>query len=313
MRSLISFSIYVNTPTTLEATPKQVQVVNSFDYNAGLVGLERVEGETNVELRERIWDASVHPSGPLYEGVVNGVSRDLGFLRQHAITIDLKLNSAGEPVATSPRVDILANRVILYSDWRPTGTKVIDKEIYFYQNDSEGYYLNNLVDSINASNCFSAILISDVRPNTHTTSLIKKTSHLFVPSEAIQVDKRTTLRFKYISKDGIMFEDKDTFSTETAAEPSDNGEFLINYTEGKVTSYNLPNEGNGCSYHANIFPLEIDYLPVQVFSLNDEDFTSELFNKDTLDSGEEINSLLNHEGSQIYHQLYKAAKVFWGK
>ena len=53
--------------------------------------------------------------------------------------------------------------------------------------------------------------------------------------------------------------------------------------------------------------------PVQVFSLNSEDFVSELFEKQTLDSGEEINALPNHEGSQIYHQLFKETETLWGK
>lgn len=312
MRNIISFSVKVDTPTQLVAKPKRKKVLNSFDYNANMLGINRIEGENNSELRDRIWDASVHPSGPLYEGVLNGIARDLGMLRQPVVSVDLKVSSGGSPIATSPRVDILANRIILYSDWRPNGTAVIDKEIHFYQPDSVGFYLEDLIAEINTSSSFSASMIDGVRPNMHSTSLVKRTSHIFVPSELIRSDRRTLLSYKYIAKDGLFFQDKDTFSTETLIDPSSSGEYLVDYVDGIITSHNLPKPENGVSYHANEFPFQIDAAPVQVFNLNDDDFTTELFEKETLDSSEEINALPNHEGSEIYHQLYLQSKVFWG-
>jgi hypothetical protein len=75
----------------------------------------------------------------------------------------------------------------------------------------------------------------------------------------------------------------------------------------------------------NIFPLEIEYCDLQLFTLNDEDFTSELFDKEYLPfqtydyfdepilSGIEVDGLLNPEGAEIYHDVYKNNKIFWGK
>ena len=313
MRSILNFSVNVETPTILVATPERREIVNSFDFNAGTVGVTRVNGESNAELRDRIFDASVNPSGPLYENVVNGITRDLGLLKQPCFSIDLKLNSNGLPVAESPRVDIHSNRVVLYSDWRPNGTAIVDREIYFYKPDSDGFYIENLCTEINSSEYFSATLYDGVRPNTHSASIIKRTSNVFMPSELIRSDKRTLLSYRYLSKDSITFDDKETFSIETIEDPSSIGEYLVDYNNGIISCYTIPEDGKGCSYHANIFPLEVDYSPVQIFSLNNEDFVSELFDKETLDSGEEINSLLNDEGSQIYHQLFLESKVFWGK
>lgn len=313
MRNIISFSVKVGTPTTVVAVPERKNIMNSFDYNARMVGVTRLANESNVELRERIWDSSVHPNGPTYEGVINGIARDFGFLRKPAIQIDINLNSNGETIAISPRVNILANRIVLYSDWRPNGTAVIDKEIYFYKPDSAGYYIENLIAEINSSECFSASILTGTRPNMHSTSLLKSTSHLFISSELVRSDRRTLLSYRYVSKDSLNFQDKETFSTETSSEPSSNGEFLVNYTDGIITSYGLPKPENGVSYHANNFPMKVDTVPVQVFNLNDEDFTTELFDKEILDSEEEINGLLNSEGSEIYHQLYLQTKVFWGK
>lgn len=313
MRNIISFSVNVGASSQLVATPERKEIVNSFDYSANMVGVARVEGESNSGLRDRLLDASVHPSGPLYEGVVNGIARDLGLLRSPAISIDLKLKSSGDTTAISPRVNILANRVVLYSDWRPSGTAVIDKEIFFYQSDSAGHYIEDLVAEINSSECFSATLLEGTRPNSHSATLVKRTSHIFVPSELVRSDRRTLLSYRYVAKDGLMFQDKATFSTEMPIDPSSSGEFLVDYTNGIITSYDLPKPENGVSYHANIFPLEIDSVPIQVFNLNDENFTTELFYKETLDSGEETNALPNPEGSEIYHQLFKEARVFWGE
>ena len=61
-----------------------------------------------------------------------------------------------------------------------------------------------------------------------------------------------------------------------------------------------------------IFPMEIDYSEVRVYSLQDDDFTYELFQQEENDAGNEQSALPDTEGSEILHQLYKDMKMFWG-
>lgn len=312
-RKTIGFSFYVELPREIKGTPTKKTIVNNFDYIGDVVSMERINGESNLDFKKRIWDKTVHPGGASYEGVVNEIGRKLGLLRKSTLIINLKLNSAGEPIAISPRVDILANRVILYSDWRPNGTAIIDEEIRTYQNSDSGFYLNDLVSLINQSECFSAVLASNIRPNDFSSCLVRKTSTERIPLDYIKPDRFQFLDYRYLSRNSITFEERTIFETEVTGEPSQAGEYKVDYTTGTITSFSTPSGNNGCSYHYNIFPMELDSVPIQVFSLQDENFTTELFEKELSPSGEEINSLPNEEGSEIYHQLFMKTKVFWGK
>lgn len=311
-RKSIGFSFNIKLPTEITATPKSQNIANSFDYMANLVSLTRLDGESNIDFKKRIWDARVHPAGPDYEGVLNAISREFGYIRERTLTIDLKYGSDGSPIAPSPRVDILANRIVLYSDWRPDGTEVIDKEIRTYQLGDTGYYLANLVDEINTSEYFSATIEPGIRRNLHSSCLVRETSDFYIMSHGIKADRITIFDFDIIIKGSVIFEEKGIFETEVL-NPSESGEYYIDYTEGFVKSYDIPSGDLGCSFHAAVFPMIIDSLPIQIFSFQDDNFQDELFEKRRLESGEVIRGLPNPEGADIYNQLFMKTKVFWGK
>jgi hypothetical protein len=312
-RKLLGFSVYIELPTQVEGKPTVRNIVNNFDYQGDLVSLRRIHGEDNASYKERMWDVSVHPGGPLYDGIVSGLARELGYLRENAIQIDLKLNSAGIPIAPSPRVDILANRVVLYSDWRPDGTAVIDKEIRTYKLGDPGYYLDDLVASINQSEYFSAALIGSIRPNTISSTMVRVTSNYVIPQEYVRSDKLLILDNQYIVPGSLSFFEKIIFKTEVTGTPSADGEYVVDYITGEVETYLQPSGQSYCSYQYADFPMTVDTVPIQIFTLQDEDFQYELFHHETLDSGEVVNSLPNAEGSEIYHELFRKCEVFWGE
>ena len=312
-RKLQGFSIYVNLPVQVEGTPSSKNIVNNFDFQGDLVSLRRLQGESNADYKERILDVSVHPGGPLYEGVVNSIARDLGFLREPSILIELKLNSAGNPIAPNPRVNFLANRVVLYSDWRPSGIEVIDREIRTYQKEDPGYYIDDLILAINESEYFSASLIGDIRPNTISSTIVRIDSDIFISKENVRSDKLLILDYTNIIQDSLIFFEKNIFNTEISTTPTADGEFMVDYINGEVEVSLLPSGQGYCSYHAAGFPMTVDTVPIQIFTLQDDDYQYELFYHKTLDSGEVINGLPNAEGSDIYHQLFKETEVFWGK
>jgi hypothetical protein len=310
---LLGFSIYVELPTEVEATPQVRNIVNNFDYHGDLVTLRRLHGESNADYKERLYDVSVHPGGPLYDGVVNAIARDFGLLRKPSLKIELKLSSSGDPIAPNPRVDILANRVVLYSDWRPGGTAVIDREIRTYQLGDTGYYLNDLAAAISQSDYFSASLIGTIRPNTISSTMVRDNSDLTIQQEYVRSDKLIVLEHNNIVRDSLIFFEKDIFDTEVTTTPSSDGEFMVDYVNGEVYSYLQPSGQNYCSYHSASFPMTIDTVPVKAFTFQDPDFQYELFQHDVLESGEIENGLPNAEGAEIYHQLFKETKVFWGE
>lgn len=294
-------------------TPVEKTIPNNFDYIAGLLSLERLPGEGNVSYRDRLFDVTVHPANSLYEGVINGIARELGFLREKTLLIDLKTASAGDNIAEKPRVDILANRIVLYRSWTSSNVYTIDKEIYFYKDDSEGYYLEDLVSAINTSDCFTATIYPNIRTNMHSFLLVRGTSNNIILNDPIRSDYMTYFTNKNIIRGTLWFEEKDIFNTEVSRTPINAGEYQVDYKNGWVKSAKIPSGRNRCGYRFSTFPLKVDSIPMQAFSLYDDDFIYELHDQEILDSGESINGLPNTEGAEIYHQLFKETRVFWGE
>lgn len=307
------FSFNISTPVEISGKPTKKSIVNQFDLLGDMVSLKRIEGENNADYKQRIMDVSVHTGGPTYSGIINNITRDMGLSREHAISIELKLASSGDPIAVNPRVDILAHKIIMYSDWRPDGTEVVDTEIRIYKTDDPGYFLDDLVALINASTCFSATIYSDVRPNLHSSNLIMGSSDNIIQGDLINASNYTKLATSYIIQNSLTFDEENIFKTEVTSTPTARGEYMIDYINGKIYTYDVPSGLAGVYYHHALFPLVVDYSPIRLYTLQDDNFVDELFQKDTLDSGEEINSLPNTEGSEVYHQLYEEMKVFWGE
>jgi hypothetical protein len=306
------FAFYIEPLVEYVGVPEQQNIVTPLDLSATIVSLERLPGENIIDFKRRIMDVAVHPESSTYDGVINGLTRAFGYLRTKAINITLNTDSSGEYLARNPRVDVLANKVILYSDYRPDGTAIIDKTIKTYQPDDEGYFLDDLVAEINLSTCFAATIYEDVRPNTHSTNLICGNSDLYVQGDPVRTDRLTYLSAQHIVEGSMIFNEPDVFSNEVNIIPVDPGDYMIDRTEGKLYSASIPSGLYGVTYHASLFPFDIDYSPIKVYTLQDDNFQYELFQHKTLDSGEEVNSLPNTEGSEIYHQLFKETEMFWG-
>jgi hypothetical protein len=310
--SSIGFAFNVTSVAQVKFVPEYKAVVNRFDEHGDLLSLDRLPEESNVDFRARMLDVSVHLGGPTYEGLVNNLARELGLPRLNAMTIDLKVDSAGAVVATNPRADILADRVVLYENWQDIDTYTIEKEIHFYDIDSEGYRLDDLIAAINTSDYFTATRFADVRPNMLSVNLLRGTTLNRSLAEEVQSIRQNHLDNQNIVTSSLWFRETDIFATEVYVEPTAAGEYYIDYTNGFVISYDIPQGDNICGYIWNEFPWVVDSSLVHVYSLQDENFTNKLFRAETTDAGTAY-GLPNAEGAEIYHQLFTETNVFWGE
>ena len=309
----IGFAIKISAIAEVRVAPKRHQLVNRFDEHGDLFTLDRIPTESNLGFKKRIMDMTFHPGGPHYEGLLNNLARELDSPRQRALIIDLKNGSSGDSIAPNPRVDILADRVILYSDWRDYDAFVVDKEINIYDLGASGYYLNGLADEINSSECFIAMIDSDVRPNLHSVNLVRGNTYGKITDDIIRADQLTVLRMRNIVRGSAWFSDKKIFRTEVDYEPQEDGEYQIDYKRGWVVSYTASDGHGNCGYYYASFPYEVDASLVHIYSLQDVNYTRKLFDREILQSGEDIDALPNTEGAEIFHQLFKETKVFWGE
>lgn len=310
--STVGFVIKVNEVNHVRVTPTRRNIVNRFDEIGDLLSLDRLPDEENTNFRKRQFDLSVNRGGPDYLGLLNNLARELGCPKFHAITIDTRKGSDGIKLARNPRVDILADRIILYENWTADIDPVIDMEIEFYDQDSSGYYLNNFINEINQSSYFYANIVSGVRQNLHTANLVRGSSFRNNNSEVIFSGEQHKFLFDNIIEDSIVFSETEVFKTQVQTDPSSKGEYKIDYDNNNVISYDLTSGDGICSYSYNIFPLEVKASLIHIYSLQDEDFVNKLFVQEETGPGE-VKTLPNAEGSEIYHQLFKETNVFWGK
>ena len=309
----LGIAFKISTPTEVSVVPEAKNIVNNFDLLGAFVSLKRLPQEKNNSYKQRLFDANVNLGGPTYNGNINNLTREFGYAIERCILIELKQTSSGEPIANNPRIDILANKVVLYSDYQPTGTALIDKTIDTYSPSDSGYFLSDLVAEINSSVCFSASIYSGVRPNLHSSNLIRKTSYNYIPRDLIDSSKKVFLSANNLVQKSVRFGDKNVFTTEVLTTPTSKGEYYIDYVNGSIETYSLPDGTFDVSYHYNEFPLRVDYSPIQLYTLQDDNFLEEMFETETLCSGETVSSLPTEEGSEIFHQLFMETKYLWGK
>lgn len=309
----IGFAIKVSAVTEVRTAPSRHQLVNRFDEHGDLFTLDRLPSEDNLAFKKRIMDMTYHPGGPHYEGFLNNLSRELACPRQLALTIDLKNGSDGKALARNPRVDILADRIILYHNWLDYDNFEVDKEINIYDLGAEGYYLNDLVNEINSSEYFFAALDDDIRPNLHSVNLVRGNTHKVIVDDVIRADDFTILSMQNIVEGTIWFSDTDAFATEVEGEPEEDGEYHVDYEYGRVLVHKLTDGSVTCGYTYATFPYEVDASLVHIYTLQDANYTKKLFHREYLQSGEDIDALPNTEGAEVFHQLFKETEVFWGE
>lgn len=106
------------------STPEVFNIWNHFDEFGLLLGLERIPGEKNRDYKERLLGVYTNPSNSTYDGLRNGISRELG-LEASDITIE-KLSDLMDP-------DYSSN--LLNSDGNAIGTKLEDYALEVYDHN----------------------------------------------------------------------------------------------------------------------------------------------------------------------------------
>jgi hypothetical protein len=102
-------------------TPEKYNVWNSFDEIGLLLGLQRNPGEKNKSYRARLLDVNVNQANATHDGLINGISRELG-IASSRVSID-KL---------SDLMDSSYSGNLLNSDGNAIGTKleIYAREVY---------------------------------------------------------------------------------------------------------------------------------------------------------------------------------------
>jgi hypothetical protein len=105
----VSAKIYL-----IVAVQEKWNIWNCFDEIGLLLGLPRIPGEKNKTYKDRLTDVYAHPADATYQGLVNGVSRELGLSPD-----DIEI------VALQDMLDPKNIQSLLNTDGNAVGTKLV--------------------------------------------------------------------------------------------------------------------------------------------------------------------------------------------
>lgn len=288
-------------------TQTRILLPSGLDEVGLTLGLQRIEGESVANYRQRLLLEARDRSGPTQEQIIRGMARKVGEFDVPVFKITLILDANDIPLAADPYIEVTSTVIRAYSDYA-SGT--LDFEHYL--NDrTDGYFLKVIKASFDASTFFDLEVLD-------TSYEYKKSSHLrfgntngYVSREFLRTSKSNKLledNIKDIYPDiGVIFRNE-VASTALVLEE---GDYYIDYVNGVIITYNTAAGFIGYTYRD--FPYTLHWQPVRMWPFNDSDKVY-LINDTTLDDlGAEVNNKLNSQGAEIVNEILSVHPLSWGE
>lgn len=291
---------------------KVKNIFNSLDEHGRLVGLPRLKGEKNKNYKQRLLDVGVHKANSSYDGLINGINRDLGLTYYDAMTIDISV-----PVSAGyvPSIVIDHATLTLYKDFY---SETIDLEIELYDKNktNSARKLSDVVSAILTSTHFTATLVDASKQDEDAIMLIHQDSNQEVFSETIPISNRFFLNNRDIINGTVSFSEIDVFHTKVSTQDlaiMNNGDYNINYETGEITVKSTPSGSGTVSYKYMDIPFSVIASPTVIKDTNDDVFKSRLFDQRMLPNGTKISELPTSEYVSIVEEVMAARALYWGK
>lgn len=305
----IGHQFYVGTLATLcEVSPQNVW--NEFDEHGLSIGLSRTTGETNWSYKRRILDVFAHRANSTYRGLVNGVTRELGFSLFSPLSIDPKIGDNGDFLAPDPYIKFDGAFLYLYSDYQ---NGLLDYKIDRFEAGGNYEHLSRLVDFINSTAFFEANLLESGEPFSRTMTIINQSNRLLI-DQPTQPSTRFKLNYEHLVRGSIIFSDQDTFQSEksTSAQVVSMGQYHIDYVNGIVTVFSIPPLESRIRYQVVDYPFKPLASPVILCDINSQNFKAKMFNQLLQEDGTYINGVPLELGTDIINELLAVTPMYWG-
>lgn len=270
--------------------------------------LKRLKNESLSSYRLRLLEEAKDPSGATQFDYARTVSRQLGFLKKPLFSIDVIKDVNGIPFAANPYIEVLSDKIILYSDYN---SNEIDMEIDFTKR-GEGYFIGEVFDTINTSTYFQPensnvldyeFLLSKNILFCHNLGYVEREPLLQSRSNKLQ---NNVIADFFADASPLFLAEKNS-----AAFVNADGDYYIDKLNGVIFTYN--NQYGFCNYTYYKIPFTLYYAPVRFLPFNDPSFF--LRSKDVLidDNGQESKEVLNSYGAEKINSLLKMHPLSWGE
>lgn len=292
-----------NTMYTL--TP--INIVNQYDDYGLLCSLGRITGETNWQYKRRILDVFVHLANSSYNGLINGITRELNLEFFNAIEINPRRLPDSNFMASDPFVSINDSNIYLYSDYK---NNLLDYKIDRLQEGGNYEFIGSLVDLINTTTYFESSIINTDR-YTRSATLLNQTNIGKVNIEFLPQTTKIKMNNEYIVRGSLFFSNKRIFRTEVVS-INKTGDYIVDYLNGIITVYTVPDTRDYIRYSYIKYPFIAIGSPVILHDINNEDFKNKLFEQILQYNREYIGGLPTELGTDIINELLSLYSNYWG-
>jgi hypothetical protein len=302
---------------SFDLVPEAKNIPNAFDYFGMLLGLSRIQGEKNADYRKRLWDVYVRRAGATQEGLINGITRELGLKQFDALTI-----SYTGPSTNSPRVIVQDTEIELYSNWNLVDDSIspnaLDGEaIDIFTRSSDAYYMGGLIEEINSSTYFTAAIENGVSEKALSATLVDQDSRKWQEAEALKPLYKSTLEHQNIVPGTLTFssEGAEIFFSQVSSEDAvvSPGEYYIDYDDGILISHSLPSREIVCRYMYDELPLTLTASPVILHEFGSSYFRSKVFEQIIQPDGTYVDGLPLDAAIKYINELMAAQGMLWGE
>lgn len=283
-----------------------------------LLDLKRLPGERNHDYRKRLFRVFTRRTDSTYDGLLNGITYELGLEFEDVLTLTFTGSSD-----LQPRVTVQDGILTLYSDYTNEDDYTviqIDNEPQLNLREDGANELSELVALINSTGSFTAALVEDPPPVNWSYCLVNFDTNVWVNDEKVPSSTRFTLENAPLNEGMFYFGEPKVFKRLRVSEDAltQPGDFYINTTTGEVVTTSLPSGEGTVRYQYRDLPKTLEASPVSIGYIGSRDLQRYFFTQlevRLFDTPLErfINNIPNDEGVEIINELFRASKNYWGK
>jgi hypothetical protein len=284
---------------------------NQFDELGDIVSLPRTYGEKNADYKRRIQDALVHYANSSYQGMVYGITRELGLSLTNSIIVNPRVDSDGHFLAPDPYIRFEGPYLYLYSDY---ANGLLDWAIDRFEPGGNYEHLGRLVEMINNTSFFEAGLPYNIDYYTRSMTILNQSNRGFVNFERVKASTIFALDHSRIVSGSLFFSNRNTFRTEVSSESAvvSHGQYYVDYHSGIVKVFTIPTISDIVRYQYVEYPFTAVASPVIVHDITSDTFRAKMFGQVLQDDGTYEHGLPTELGVDIINELMTVVPMYWG-
>lgn len=298
--------------TKIVATPSQHQVFNEFDKHGLLLGLSRLPGEKNAAYKRRLMDVFVHRANATYEGLINGITRELGLEISKSFKVEPVKDSNGDPLAINPAVIFEETKCYLYEDY---ANSVLLDTIDRFDLDGDAFTIGNLISEINNSGKYTATSLNTEDTNSRSMTIFNQRSVIQILAEDFSsAAGQYKLEFNnLIPQTASVISNNLTRRVSSQSEIVTSGDYYIDLTYGIIYMYGQASGGSIIRYQYRDDNFIVRTSPVIIHNLQSADFKTKMFEQLLDEDGNFVNGSPTALGADLINEILSVFPSGYGE